>query len=87
MMTVAEKLRVMDENKRINRERIEAWKAEGKMHVSPTEASKMLGCQPYSLNVSAQMGRFPEGAYFFAGRNLRIMVDWLERVTMGGNAS
>lgn len=52
-------------------------------HVSPTEASGLLGCTPYSLNVSAKMGTMPYGSCFFAGRNLRISLDWLEAFCLG----
>ena len=52
-------------------------------HVSPTEASSLLGCTPYSLNVSAKMGAMPYGSCFFAGRNLRISLDWLEAFCLG----
>ena len=52
-------------------------------HVSPTEASGLLGCTPYSLNVSAKMGTMPYGSCFFAGRNLRISLEWLEAFCLG----
>ena len=43
----------------------------GKITVSPTEAAKVLGCTPYSLNCSAKCGKLGI-PYIFAGRNLRI---------------
>ncbi len=85
-MTTKDKLLLMDDMERTNRARIEAWKAEGKLHVSPTEAAKVLDCAPYSLNVSAKAGHMPKGSYFFAGRNLRIMVPWLETAVGGAGA-
>lgn len=85
-MTVKDKLLMMDDMSRTNRARIEVWKAEGKLHVSPTEAAKVLECAPYSLNVSAKAGTMPQGSYFFAGRNLRIMIPWLE-AAVGGNGA
>lgn len=66
------------------REQIAAWKAAGRMHVSPREAAPILDTNnPYALNVSARDGRMPSGSYCFFGRNLRIMVSWLEKCIGG----
>lgn len=74
------------EIQRANREKIDQWKAEGRLHVSPHEAAPILGCNaPYALNISARDGRMPTGSYCFFGRNLRIMVAWLEKF-VGGDA-
>lgn len=52
------------------------WDA-GKSHISPTQAAPILECSPYSLNLAAKQGYMPDGAYYFAGRNLRVSVAWL----------
>ena len=64
--------------------KIAAYRERSKPHVSPAEAAEILGCYPYSLNVSARNGHMPKGSYFFAGRNLRISLDWLESYVLGG---
>lgn len=76
-MTMQEKLTIHKALEQENREKLARWKAEGRKTVSPTEAAQLLGCNPYSLNVAAKADRMPRGSSFFAGRNLRIMVDWL----------
>lgn len=48
--------------------RAEAWP---KATVSPTQASGLLNCDPYSLNVAAKAGRLAI-RHIFSGRNLRI---------------
>lgn len=57
----------------------------GITHICPAKAAPILGCAPYSLNVSAKLGRMPDSAYYFAGRNLRVSVAWVNR-TSGINA-
>lgn len=61
-------------------ELINSYRAKGKPTVSPTEAAAVLGCAPYSLNVAAKAGALQRDAYYFAGRNLRITLGWLESV-------
>lgn len=82
-MTIKEKLANHAAIERENREKLEAWKAEGRKTVSPTEAAKLLGCNPYSLNLAAKEGHMPRGSSYFAGRNLRIMVRWLVEMVSG----
>lgn len=53
------------------------YKAEGKMHVSPTEAAPLLDCVPYTINVTAKKGGYPSWAYRFHGRNCRVNIAWL----------
>lgn len=68
------------------RAQIAQWQDEGRMHVSPREAAPILDTNnPYALNISARDGRMPEGSYCFFGRNLRIMVSWLDKC-VGGEA-
>lgn len=62
-----------------------AFREAGESHICPTKAAPILGCTPYSLNVAAKQGHMPDSAYFFAGRNLRISVNWLMR-TIGASA-
>lgn len=50
---------------------LEELKNSTKLTVSPTEASGLLGCSPYNLNVAARSGHL-HIRHFFAGRNLRI---------------
>lgn len=47
---------------------LRAWP---KATVSPTQASGLLNCDPYSLNVAAKAGRLAI-RHIFSGRNLRI---------------
>lgn len=51
--------------------------AEGKTHISPTEAAPLLDCVPYSINLWAHDGTMPPGAYRFHGRNCRVNMHWL----------
>ena len=57
---------------------INSYRAKGKMHMPPTDAAKILECVPYSLNVAAMAHRMPPGSFFWAGRNLRINLRYLE---------
>lgn len=57
-----------------------SYRERGKITVSPTEAAAVLGCAPYSLNVAAKAGTLQRDAYYFAGRNLRITLGWLESI-------
>lgn len=57
-----------------------AWLASGRIECSPTQASGLLNCTPYSLNCEAKYLREKGmdtmgGIHFrFAGRNLRLTV-------------
>lgn len=53
------------------------YRAAGLEYVCPAKAAPVLGCDPYSLNIAAKLGRMPEGSCYFAGRNLRVSVRWL----------
>lgn len=62
---------------------VASYKSMGKATVSPVEAAAVLGCTPYALNVAARQGSMQRDAYFFAGRNLRISLGWLEAFAQG----
>lgn len=40
--------------------------------ITPAEAAPLLGCNQYSLNVSAKQGHLGSIEHFFAGNNLRL---------------
>lgn len=83
-MNVAQKLHIMDEIRQTNAQRVAEWIAEGKLTVSPAEAAPILGHKnAYGLNVAAKKGNFPRNAYFFSGRNMRIMVSYLADIVRG----
>lgn len=50
---------------------LEELKAWPQTFVSPMQASKLLGCDPYSLNISAREGKL-HIPHVFCGRNLKI---------------
>lgn len=83
-MTVDDSMSVIHAMKQQKLEQIAAWVQAGIMHVCPEEAAKILGHKnPYGLNVAAKEGNFPRNAYFFSGRNMRIMVSYLADVVRG----
>lgn len=59
-------------------DRLRSYEEKGIMHVSPTEAARLLDCVPYTINLTARQGGYPEWAYRWHGRNCRINVAWLE---------
>lgn len=83
-MTITESMEALNAMQEAKMEQIASWIAEGKMHVSPREAAPLLNHKnAYGLNVAAKEGNFPRNAYFFSGRNLRIMVSYLADVVRG----
>lgn len=77
MMSTREKLALMEDMSKTNAQRVQEFLSAGVTHVPPTIAAPMLGCVPYSLNCAARDKRLPDNAYYFAGRNLRISLNWL----------
>ena len=77
MLTTTEKLRILEDISKTNAQRVQEFLASGETHVAPSVAAPLLGCTPYSLNVSAQQHHLPPEAYYFAGRNCRISLRWL----------
>lgn len=67
------------------KEALRSYREAGESHICPMKAAPILGCTPYSLNVAAKQGHMPDSAYYFAGRNLRVSVNWLMK-TVGVNA-
>lgn len=55
------------------REQLLAWKAEGRITITPTELAKVLGGQPYSYNISAKSGRLGL-PHVWAGTHLKIFL-------------
>ena len=60
-----------------------AWKEQGRIHVSPAEAAKLLQCDPTALRVSAQHNQSTI-KFFRSGRNIRFMVDSLIELFSSG---
>jgi hypothetical protein len=83
-MTVDDSMSVIYAMQQQKLEQIASWVQAGKMHVSPAEAASVLDMRnPYGLNIAAREGVFPRNAYFFSGRNMRIMVSYLADVVRG----
>lgn len=65
----------MAAKKRMTAEELQAYAEEirrlPRFDLSPAEAAPLLGCDGYSLNISAKAGML-EVKHFFAGRNLRL---------------
>lgn len=76
-MTTREKLERMQTHEQNNRQRVEEYLQAGKTHVPPAIAGKLLGCDPYSLNLAAKHHHLPHEAYYYAGRNCKISLRWL----------
>lgn len=61
---------------------LEKWKSMGLITIPPKQASVILGCHPYSLNVSALNGTL-KIPHTFTGNRLRISVEGLLRFVKG----
>ena len=77
MMSTREKLALMEDMSKTNAQRVQEFLSAGVTHVPPTIAAPLLGCAPYSLNISAREHNLPPEAYYFAGRNCRISLRWI----------
>lgn len=51
---------------------VQEMAASDKLLLTPKEASTVLGCGPYALNILAKEGRLPF-KYFFSGNRLKIV--------------
>ena len=65
-------------------EQVQAWKKQGIVHVSASQAAKVLHCSPTGLIKSAKDGQLGL-AFFFSGKHLHISVQGILNFLEGRN--